>query len=161
MNKLKYQFNIIRQGFYDIRDFFRFRKVIKHEEDYKKSEYNYYELKSNKIKNIIYKIVDIPEDYEKNGTEEQRYIYLLDLIKPINNYFQNKLHWGEYLICKFFHFENEEDPKEEVYSYQIEWIFCPLALNRFSFYRNIILLILIIVGIILIGINFSFILSII
>ena len=137
MGWFKKQIEIIKQGFADIRDFKRFKKDIAEEESDLNSTFNAYNLKKNKKGDIVYLMVDIPEDYEKAGSERQKMLYLRDLVAPINRYFEQVLNWGEYLIISYYHFTSD-DPNEYVYTYVVQWKFTPIAINRFVWWRNVI-----------------------
>ena len=154
MNKLKKQFQILKQGYYDIKNFYKFKKDMIKEADFSKSDFNKYHLNLNKYKTVIYTQLDIPENFEEAGSDEMKYQYLLDLIKPINNYLQNKLFWGEYLVYNFLHFENEEDPNQKIRSYIVTWAFTPISINTFKFYRNLFLTLGFLLAIIFSGIKF-------
>lgn len=142
MNFFKKQFNIIKVGFKDIRNFSLFKKDILLEINNSKSLFHDYNLHINKLKNIIYTDVNIPDDYEQNATDKMKLDYLIDLIKPINQYFQQQLLWGEYLTYKFYHYENNDDPSELIKTYHVEWEFTPYECYNFRFWRNLIILFL-------------------
>ena len=132
-------FGILKQGILDIKNFIKFRKTIITEEQSPKSKFNELGLHANKLKNIIYTVKDIPENYETAGTDAMKYYYLIDLCRPINNYFQSTLNWGEYMIYEFWHFENLDEPKENVFTYQIEWHFKPICLFRPMFWFDLVI----------------------
>lgn len=134
-------FRRIKIGFLDVRNFFRFRKDITKEADWSLSKFNEFDLHLNKIKNVIYTTVNIPVDYQLHAQDDMKFRYLLDLVKPINNYLMNDLHWEEYLTCRFLHFEDSENPTNPVMTYQVEWKYTPYEINRFPFWRNIFLVI--------------------
>lgn len=132
-------FKRIKVAFLDVRNFFKFRKDISKEADWHLSKFNEFNLHMNKLKNIIFTTVNIPIDYELHAKDDMKFRYLLDLVKPINTYLANDLSWGEYLTCRFLHFEDSENPTTPVMTYQVEWKFTPYEVNRFSFWRNLFL----------------------
>ena len=138
MGWLKRQFQITRQGFIDIKNFKLFKKEIKEQEDIPNSTWHRFDLHHNKISNIIYTTINIPDDYERSADDRQKWLYIKDLIKPINQYLSIDLNWGEYLDFKCYHYENADDPNDIIYTYQIEWKFVPFAFNTFAWWRNMI-----------------------
>ena len=153
MGWFKRQFDILKQGFKDIRDLKKFKKDIIDEELIIDSQFNNYNLKRNKKGDAVYLLVDIPEDYEKAGDDRQKMIYLRDLIKPINRYFEQYLNWGEYLLISYYHYVSD-NPDEYVYTYLVQWKFTPIALHRFAFWRNLVISILLIAAVITLPIIF-------
>ena len=133
MGWFKKQIELIKQGFRDISDFKKFKKDLDYEEADINSKYNEYNLIRNDKGDVVSLFIDIPEDYEKSGTDRQKMLYLKDVIKPINAYFESVLNWGEYLIISYYHAVSD-DPNEIVYTYVVQWKFTPIALTRPKFW---------------------------
>lgn len=140
MNFFKKQYNILKQGFVDVKNYFLWKKTIKNEISRYKSEFVTYDLNVNKSFTSIHKFVDMPVDYEKEKSFSDKFYYLVDVIKPINNYLKNKLGWGEYLTYRFYKIEDPDNANDVVYTYLVVWYFRPIRLTSFSFWRNLIIL---------------------
>lgn len=143
MGWFKKQIELIKQGFRDISDFKKFKKDLDYEEADINSKYNEYNLIRNDKGDVVSLFIDIPEDYEKSGTDRQKMLYLKDVIKPINAYFESVLNWGEYLIISYYHAVSD-DPNEIVYTYVVQWKFTPIALTRPKFWILSIMSVLIV-----------------
>lgn len=143
MGWFKKQIELIKQGFRDISDFKKFKKDLDYEEADINSKYNEYNLIRNDKGDVVSLFIDIPEDYEKSGTDRQKMLYLKDVIKPINAYFESVLNWGEYLIISYYHAVSD-DPNEIVYTYVVQWKFTPIALTRPKFWVLSIMSVLIV-----------------
>ena len=76
--------------------------------------------------------------------EKQKYIFLLDLTRPENNYFTNDLFWSEYLTFDTYNF-TEEDTEMPSNTYGVVWKFTPYTFNTPKFYKALML-----VGVILV-----------
>lgn len=133
MGWLKKQIALIKQGFKDVRDFKKFKEDLDYEENNVNSRFNEYNLVRNEKGDVVSLFIDIPEDYEKSGTDRQKMLYLKDVIKPINAYFEQVLNWGEYLLISYYHAVSD-DPDEIVYTYVVQWKFTPIALSRPKFW---------------------------
>lgn len=137
MGWFKRQIDFIKQGFKDIRDRKAFKKDILEEENNINSPYNDFNLKHNKKCDRVFAMINIPEDYERSGDDRQKMIYLRDVVKPINRYFEQYLNWGEYLVTSYYHFASDEPEDVLVYTYLVEWKFVPFAINRFKWWATI------------------------
>lgn len=153
MGWFKKQIELIKQGFRDISDFKKFKKDLDYEEADINSKYNEYNLIRNDKGDVVSLFIDIPEDYEKSGTDRQKMLYLKDVIKPINAYFESVLNWGEYLIISYYHAVSD-DPNEIVYTYVVQWKFTPIALSRPKFWILSIMSVLIVAAAIALPIIF-------
>lgn len=138
---LKKNIELLKQGWKDIRAFFAFKRDMMNEEskDSMESVWHIEELKHNKFWNVIYKTVDIPQEYENGATDQMKFNYIMDQCRNVNEWFDFILLWGEYLIYRVFHYSNEEDPSEKVLTYQVEWHFVPIALTQKKFWAIFIL----------------------
>lgn len=153
MGWFKKQIELIKQGFRDISDFKKFKKDLDYEEADINSKYNEYNLIRNDKGDVVSLFIDIPEDYEKSGTDRQKMLYLKDVIKPINAYFESVLNWGEYLIISYYHAVSD-DPNEIVYTYVVQWKFTPIALTRPKFWILSVMSVLIVAAAIILPIIF-------
>lgn len=140
--------NWIRSTYLDIVNFWKFRKTLKTEEDNPNSKFNAFNLKTNKLRNVLYKNVVIPEEFQRNLPEHMIRDKILDIVKPINMYLQNELIWGEYLSFNIWHFTDEEH-KEIIMDYVVEWKYYPFMLGTWRFWRNLSLFAFFIIGLIL------------
>lgn len=134
---LKRHLRLLAQGFKDVYAYHVFKRNMKEEENTPDSLFNSEELKHNYFWTIIYKIVDIPENYQTDGTDTQKMQYINSLTRSVNEYFDLIVQWGDYLIYKIYHFENADDPSEPIMSYQVEWHFTPVALTQKVFWIDL------------------------
>lgn len=136
---LKKQLNIIKQGFVDIKNYFLWKKTIKDEIHRYKSEFITYELNVNRWFTNIHKFVDMPIDYENEKTFSDKFYYLVEMIKPINNYLKNKLGWGEYLTYRFYKIEDPDDVNDTVYTYLVVWYWRPIRFSSIRFWITLLI----------------------
>ena len=135
--------NVFVQSYKDIVNFFRFKNQIKREKKNPMSKFNAYQLKTNWLGNCIYTQKVLTET-QMMADEKQKYIFLLDLTRPENNYFTNDLFWSEYLTFDTYNF-TEEDTEMPSNTYGIVWKFIPYTFNTPKFYKALML-----VGVILV-----------
>ena len=140
--------NFLKAGYLDIVNFFRFRRSIKKEVDNPNSEFNKFRLKTNKLKNIIYKDFDISENEATALTDNMIMQKIIERLNPINLYFQTELVWAEYLSFTIWHYTDEER-KELILSYRAEWKYYPFVINTWKFWLKLIGLTLGIVAIVI------------
>lgn len=86
---LKKNISLLKQGWKDIIAYFMFKKDMKKgsEDLDQDSVWHQESLHHNKFWNVIYKIVNIPQEYEDAGTDIQKYNYISDQCKYVNEWF--------------------------------------------------------------------------
>lgn len=129
----------MKQGFIDVKNYFLWKKTIKNEILRYKSEFITYDLNVNNRYTTIHKFVDMPPEYETSKSFSDKFYYLVEMIKPVNNYLKNQLGWGEYLTYRFYKIEDPDDANDTVYTYLVVWYFRPIVLSRPIFWIYLII----------------------
>jgi hypothetical protein len=97
----------IVQSFFDIKNFFRFRKDIKMELAEPKSGMNNLGIKRNWLGNILYMQINCTDtDLMNAGYDFDRMVMIK--LKPAVQYLGQDLGWSEYLVPKVNNFVDEE-----------------------------------------------------
>ena len=97
----------IVQSFFDIKNFFRFRKDIKRELAEPKSGMNNLGIKRNWLGNILYMQINCTDaDLMNAGYDFDRMVMIK--LKPAVQYLGQDLGWSEYLVPQVNNFVDEE-----------------------------------------------------
>lgn len=97
----------IVQSFFDIKNFFRFRKDIKKELAEPKSGMNNLGIKRNWLGNILYMQINCTDaDLMNAGYDFDRMVMIK--LKPAVQYLGQDLGWSEYLVPQVNNFVDEE-----------------------------------------------------
>lgn len=98
------------QAFYDVKNFFRFRKDIKRELAEPKSGMNSLGIKRNWLGNILYTQINCTDtDLMNAGYDFDRMIMIK--LKPVVQYLGHDLGWSEYLVPQVSNFiDDDENP---------------------------------------------------
>jgi len=97
----------IVQSFFDIKNFFRFRKDIKRELAEPKSGMNNLGIKKNWLGNILYMQINCTDaDLMNAGYDFDRMVMIK--LKPAVQYLGQDLGWSEYLVPQVNNFVDEE-----------------------------------------------------
>ena len=97
----------IVQSFFDIKNFFRFRKDIKRELAEPKSGMNNLGIKRNWLGNILYMQINCTDaDLMNAGYDFDRMVMIK--LKPAVEYLGKDLGWSEYLVPQVNNFVDEE-----------------------------------------------------
>lgn len=136
--------NVFYEAYKDIQNFIKFKKQIKAEKENPLSKFNAYKLRTNWFGNCIYTQKTL-SDTQMLGDEKQRYLYLLDMTRPENEYFSNDLFWSEYLTFDTYNFADAESGMPSN-TYGIIWKFVPYAFNTSRFYSALTVIGFLILG---------------
>lgn len=135
---------VFYEAYKDIQNFIKFKRQIKAEKENPLSKFNAYKLRTNWFGNCIYTQKTL-SDTQMLGDEKQRYLYLLDMTRPENEYFSNELFWSEYLTFDTYNFADAETGMPSN-TYGIIWKFVPYAFNTGRFYSALAVVSFLIVG---------------
>ena len=95
------------QSFKDFRNFLQFRRDVKSELKRANSKMTRYNIKSNKLGNILYVQINCTDaDLMNNDYDHER--MLMMKMKPIVDYLSTELGWGEYLVPQINNFVDED-----------------------------------------------------
>lgn len=134
-----------------------------------KSKFNSLNLSANKDYSAISTVLSIPENYQISGSDIMKYQKLQEYARPINQYINNDLNWGQYFLAPDFYYIdevndiNEKNGEVEIFeevscSYIATWKYAPV-LDRYPNFKwevvaflgiNILLIAAIVVGLIII-----------
>lgn len=116
-------------GFYDIglvqcikdlSNFFKFRRMMRSEYKIRDSKFNKYNLKYNKLGNIVYVQINCTEQDFMNAYYDAE--KMLDMkLAPIVSYLSSDLGWGDYLTPQVSNFV--DDDNNPTLSYGVLFIF--------------------------------------
>lgn len=135
---IKNIFALMSQAFRDINAFFKFKKSITEAMDTPQGMFYALKLNRNKFGNILWRDIDIPEQYDQAG-EDMIYYYLVDMVKPIFNWLQVDMNWSEYIVFNFYKYVDKDNPNNKTYTYHVEFEFVPIALTQKKLYWYFIL----------------------
>jgi len=94
------------QLWYDIKNFFIFRKQMKMEDSIADSKFTKFGLKRNWLGNIIYMQLNCTDDDYMNAGYDFDRMYAMKL-RPVVEYLGTELGWGEYLVPQINSFVDE------------------------------------------------------
>lgn len=98
------------QCFMDLKNFFKFRKMIKKEKKNFYSKFNQYKLQQNWLGNIVYVQINCTDTDLRNADFDSERMLAIKL-KPIVDYLGSELEWSDYLVPQISNFvDNEGNP---------------------------------------------------
>lgn len=127
---MQYSENRIIQFFIDLKNFFAFRKQIKHEMEQAKSGMTKFGIKRNGLGNILYVQLDCT-DSDLRDANFQDDVMVINKLTPIVKYLSQDLGWGEYLVPQINNFVDEEG--NQTLSYGVLFIFSGYSLSMTNF----------------------------
>ena len=120
-------FRKIIQSFIDFRNFFKFRKDIKHEFYTRDSKFNALNLKRNWLGDVIYVQINCTDVDLMNAEYDSERMVMLKL-RPIVEYLSQELDWGDYLNPQIANFVDEDNNPS--LSYGVLFVFTPVMSSR-------------------------------
>ena len=120
-------FKKIIQAFIDFRNFFKFRKDIKHEFYIRDSKFNNLGLKRNWLGDVIYVQLNCSDVDLMNAEYNSERMVMLKL-RPIIDYLSQELDWGDYLNPQIANFVDEDNNPS--LSYGVLFVFTPIMSYR-------------------------------
>jgi len=118
------------QSYRDFKNFIQFKKDVKSELKRANSKMTRFNIKSNKLGNILYVQINCTDaDLMNNDYDYDR--MLMMRMKPIVTYLSQELGWGEYLVPQINNFVDENG--EPTLSYGVLFVFTGYSLTMTKF----------------------------
>lgn len=118
------------QSYRDFKNFIQFRKDVKSELKRANSKMTRFNIKSNKLGNILYVQINCTDaDLMNNDYDYDR--MLMMRMKPMVTYLSQELGWGEYLVPQINNFVDEKG--EPTLSYGVLFVFTGYSLTMTKF----------------------------
>lgn len=131
----------IKGCFKDISNYRALKRYVKAYEDEPGSEWYNLKYKHNKLYTIFFRDVSLSQEFERYTTPEQKQSYLYSFARPAYEFFTAG-NFGEVVSLNLYHFFDEENPENEVYTYRIEFEFIPYWIGRWVTFRQILYMLL-------------------
>lgn len=125
-----YELKIV-QSFMDLKNFFKFKKDISHEENLRDSKFNKFGLKKNWLGNIVYVQLNF-SDADLMGVDYNENAMIQTKLSPIVSYLSSELGWGDYLTPQISNFVDEEG--NPTLSYGVLFVFTGYNLTMTKFF---------------------------
>ncbi len=118
------------QSYRDFKNFIQFKKDVKSELKRASSKMTRFNIKSNRLGNILYVQINCTDaDLMNNDYDYDR--MLMMRMKPIVTYLSQELGWGEYLVPQINNFVDENG--EPTLSYGVLFVFTGYSLTMTKF----------------------------
>lgn len=137
LHEILWLYVALTTSYWDIKNFFRFRKQMKGFAADPNSQFSKFGLKVNWLGNMVYTQYDLGRDRALYMTDRQKTAYLIDLSRLTNSYLCDDLAWRDYILTDFIDF-TDLNTGEISGSYGVTFTFTPISLTNMKMYRMII-----------------------
>lgn len=132
MKKIKEKISIwkryLKEAPKNIKNHEKFKQEIIDQEKTYMSKYNELDLHSDPEKTVLWKWVQLTEAQERYWDYYAKQQKIIELVRPVVEWFQKDLEWGEYLTYEIAHVADEDNPNAVIMTYAVIFNWTPVPL---------------------------------